>query len=122
MLRCNDRSYDTGVTNSIERRVSEHTLGLNPKAYTYTRRPVTLVYSADFDYVLDAISHEKRLKGWSRKKKEAIIRGNFHILPALSGCKNEWHSKNVEQNKRMKRILHYARLDLSRVMVRLRSP
>jgi putative endonuclease len=69
ILKCSDNSYDTGVTNNIERRVAEHNSGLNTACYTYARRPLKLVYSEKFQTAIEAISMEKKLKGWSRKKK-----------------------------------------------------
>jgi predicted GIY-YIG superfamily endonuclease len=32
----------------------------------------------------EAIQMEKRLKGWSRAKKEALMRGDWSALPLLS--------------------------------------
>ena len=43
-----------------------------------------LVYSAHFDSITDAIASERQVKGWSRAKKEALIRGDFHSLPELA--------------------------------------
>ena len=84
MLRCNDGSYYTGVTNDYERRLSEHAQGLDPSSYTHNRRPVTLVYVATFRDVNEAIAWETKVKGWSRKKKEALIRREYEKLPGLS--------------------------------------
>ena len=66
------------------RRVSEHNLGKNSSAYTYSRRPVSLAYSSNFSDVWEAIEWEKRVKRWSRKKKEALIKGKFEMLPMLA--------------------------------------
>ncbi len=52
--------------------------------YTYTRRPLKLVYVASFQYIHDAIAWEKKVKRWNRKKKEALIRGDFDALITLS--------------------------------------
>lgn len=85
ILRCADGSYYTGITNDVQTRVGQHQIGSDPKAYTHTRRPVTLVYSATFGDVHEAIAWEKQVKGWSRKKKkEALIAGKFEKLPKLS--------------------------------------
>lgn len=88
ILECSDKSYYTGVTNNLERRVLEHKSGLNPDCYTYSRRPVELVFYVDFQFIKDAIEFEKQVKGWSRKKKEAIINDNWEKLKSLSECKN----------------------------------
>lgn len=84
ILRCSDGSYYTGVTNDVEARVSQHNLGTDASAYTFTRRPVKLVYTSWFTEVLQAIEWEKRIKRWSRKKKEALIRGEYEVLPELA--------------------------------------
>jgi len=62
--------------------------------YTSTRRPVKLVYSQEFHDVKEAIANERKIKGWSRKKKEALINGDYNSLHSLSECKNESHYKN----------------------------
>jgi putative endonuclease len=69
-------------------RASEHNAGLDPKAFTYKRRPVEVVWAEHFDLIVDAIAAERRLKGWSRAKKEAVIRGDWEALPALSQSRN----------------------------------
>ncbi|MBK7379879.1 MAG: GIY-YIG nuclease family protein [Ignavibacteriales bacterium] len=86
ILECNDRSYYTGVTSNLERRINEHNSGMI-KGYTSTRLPVKLVYSNCFNDVNDAIRSEKQIKGWSRAKKEALIIGDFELLKKLSKSK-----------------------------------
>ena len=84
ILRCIDSTYFVGVTNDIERRLAEHQSGLSKKAYTFSRRPVELVWSNSFSDFNAAIQMEKKLKGWSRAKKEALINGDYEYLPGLS--------------------------------------
>ncbi|MDA8214354.1 MAG: GIY-YIG nuclease family protein [Nitrospiraceae bacterium] len=84
ILQCSDGSYYTGVTNNVERRLYEHQEGLIDGCYTHNKRPVKLVYMEEFSDVLDAISREKQIKGWSRKKKEALIAGDFEKLVELA--------------------------------------
>lgn len=84
IVRCSDGSYYTGITNNYEERVMQHNAGDDTSCYTFSRRPVELVYIASFQQVLDAIAWEKQVKRWSRKKKEALIRKEFEKLPALS--------------------------------------
>jgi len=84
ILLCSDNSYYTGVTNNLERRLYEHENGIDPKSYTYKRRPLKLVFHEDFNDIKQAIAFEKRVKGWKRSKKEAIINGDWHLLPELS--------------------------------------
>ncbi|CAN5209011.1 GIY-YIG nuclease family protein [soil metagenome] len=94
ILQCADGAYYTGITNDLDRRVNEHNEGLDKKAYTYRKRPVSLVYREIFNEVLHAIAWEKRIKGWSRAKKEAVISGEWNVLPELSECKN-WSSHQI---------------------------
>lgn len=84
ILKCSDDSYYVGITNDIEARVVQHNDGLNTKAYTHSRRPVTLVFQEHFNDVNQAISFEKQIKGWRRAKKEALIRREWDKLPELS--------------------------------------
>ena len=85
ILRCRDGSYYVGTTRSDdpETRLSQHQQGMFG-GYTAKRRRVTLVYSAHFDHIADAVAAERQVKGWSRVKKEALIRGDFEALPGLS--------------------------------------
>jgi putative endonuclease len=84
ILLCSDNSYYTGVTNDLERRLYEHENGIDPGSYTCKRRPVKLVFHEMFNDAIQAIAFEKQVKGWNRKKKEAIINGDWHLLPGLS--------------------------------------
>ena len=84
MVLCDDGSYYTGVTRDADRRVAEHNEDLDPRCYTFTRRPVKLVYSSQFNEVDDAIRFEKRLKGWSRKKKQALVRGDWNEIVRIA--------------------------------------
>jgi putative endonuclease len=84
ILLCSDNSYYTGVTNNLERRLYEHEAGLDPGSYTFKRRPLKLVFSESFNDIAQAIAFEKQVKGWTRAKKEAIINGDWHLLPGLA--------------------------------------
>ncbi|MGG9972491.1 GIY-YIG nuclease family protein [Ferruginibacter sp. SUN002] len=88
IVECSDKSYYTGVTNDYERRLWEHNNGENKKAYTYKRRPVILKYCEHFYNIKNAIAWEKQLKGWSRKKKEALFVGNWKEIIRLAKSKN----------------------------------
>ena len=98
ILKCSDGSYYTGITNNLEKRFHEHQTGINNSCYTFRRRPVELVYSTMFYDVLQAISFEKQVKGWSRKKKEALIKENWNDLKKFSECQNNSHSKNYKND------------------------
>ncbi|KAB2911140.1 MAG: GIY-YIG nuclease family protein [Hyphomicrobiaceae bacterium] len=84
IVRCADGSYYTGrSTVSVEKRVSEHNLGVFD-GYTKSRRPVVLVFSQHFERIADAIAFERQIKGWSRAKKEALIRRDWDALRQLA--------------------------------------
>ena len=84
ILRCADGSYYTRTARSgLEQRVAEHNAGAYG-GYTAQRRPVTLVFSQWFDRITDSIAAERQVKGWSRAKKEALIRGDVGSLQQLS--------------------------------------
>ena len=84
IIECSDKSYYIGITNNLVSRINEHNNGLNPYSYTFSRRPVQLVYFQEFFEVKEAILFEKKIKGWSRAKKKALIEGRMNDLPVLS--------------------------------------
>ena len=84
IIKCSDNSYYVGVTNNLQKRINEHNDGIDSMSYTFSRRPVELVFNQEFLDVNDAIIFEKKLKGWSRAKKEALINNRFEDLPLLS--------------------------------------
>ena len=84
ILECSDKSYYTGVTNNLERRLWEHETGFNAKCYTFKRRPVLLKYSIHATDIKQAILWEKQIKGWSRKKKEALFREDWEEIKRLA--------------------------------------
>ena len=96
---CADGSYYTGVTNDIERRVNEHLEGKDPRSYTYSKRPIELVYFEIFQTPKEAIEWKKKIKKWSKAKKEALILENWEKLQELSICKN--FSSHLFYNERM---------------------
>lgn len=98
ILRCSDGSYYTGITDDPSQRLEQHQQGVRKEAYTFARRPVEMVYCMHFpDGAHDqAQAWEKKLKGWSRAKKEAVIKERWSDLPSLAECRNESHSRNAE--------------------------
>jgi tRNA/rRNA methyltransferase len=82
MLRCSDGSYYLGHSDDLERRIAEHQSGL-VEGYTHERRPVALVWSQEFPTREEALAAERQIKGWSRPKKEALIRGDWEGVQAL---------------------------------------
>ena len=84
VVKCNDNSLYVGTTRtSLDLRVAEHNAG-KFAGYTHSRRPVKLVFSEWFDKISDAIAAERKLKGWSRAKKLAFVRGDFAKLKTLA--------------------------------------
>jgi putative endonuclease len=86
ILECSDGSYYVGSTTDLERRLWQHNQGQGAK-YTIRRRPVKLVFAAEFASVSDAYAAEKQVQGWRREKREALIQGNYDLLPELSRSK-----------------------------------
>jgi putative endonuclease len=85
MLRCADDTYYAGSAtgDDLSKRIAEHQSGAYP-GYTWSRRPLKLVWSEHFERVVDAIAVERKIKGWSRAKKEALIRGDWKSVKSLS--------------------------------------
>src|SRR3990170_3842233 len=83
MLRCADGTYYTGHTDDLDKRVAQHQLG-ELEGYTHNRRPLELVWSEHFADREQAFAAERQIKGWSRPKKEALIRGDWDGIHLLS--------------------------------------
>jgi FdhD protein len=83
LLRCTDGSYYVGHTDDIDTRIAQHQDG-TLRGYTSTRRPVQLVWSGRFMDRDSAFAAERQIKGWSRAKKEALIRGDWSEISRLA--------------------------------------
>jgi putative endonuclease len=83
MLRCADGKYYVGSTTALETRIAEHNSGVYG-GFTAARRPVALVWQEEFARITDAVAVERQLKGWTRRKKEALIRGDFALIRHLA--------------------------------------
>src|SRR5580658_10035137 len=84
MLRCRDGSLYVGITSNLEARVDKHNQGFGPE-YTRKHRPVVLIWSQEFADSAAARKREIELKGWSRKKKLALVAG-FKISEGMPGA------------------------------------
>lgn len=84
ILRCADNSYYTGHTDTLEKRIGEHDAGAIPSCYTFKRRPLQLVFSQDCATREEALAAEQQIKGWGRKKKEAMMRGDWTEVSRLA--------------------------------------
>lgn len=102
ILQCSDGSYYTGLTKDLDGRALEHEIGVNPDSYTFSRRPVKLVWSVITDSYQEAFRWEHQIKGWSRAKKEALIRGDIegiHQIVKVERKLREQDKKNRAERK-----------------------
>jgi putative endonuclease len=85
MLRCADTPFYVGSAtgNDLASRIGQHNAGSYP-GYTFTRRPVVLVWSQYFERITDGIAAERQIKGWSRAKKEALIKSDWSEISRLA--------------------------------------
>jgi putative endonuclease len=83
ILECSDGSYYTGSTNNLELRMQQHQNGEGAN-HTKKRLPVKLIYFEEFQRIDEAFYREKQVQGWSRKKKEALMQGDFDKLSQLA--------------------------------------
>jgi putative endonuclease len=97
MLRCADGRYYTGHTDNLDRRTAEHHTG-GFCDFTSRRRPVVLVWSETFPTRLEALEAERRVGGWSRAKKEALIRGDWSSVSHFARPPRERVSTSLDTN------------------------
>ncbi len=71
----------------MPRRIYEHKFGFDKKCYTYNKRPVKLKFAEEIFNPIDAIEFEKKVKEWSRKKKEALFKRDWKRIRELSRSK-----------------------------------
>ena len=79
ILECADKSYYTGHTDNLKKRMYEHEQNVF-NCYTSKRLPIRLVYASEFETRDDAFARERQIKGWSRIKKESLIAGDWTRL------------------------------------------
>jgi putative endonuclease len=94
MLECSDGTYYVGSTVDLERRVAQHDAG-EGAAYTRRRRPLRLVRAAEFDRIDQAFWFEKQIQGWNRRKRKALIEGNWDALPELAS--RSWAARRARE-------------------------
>jgi len=88
ILKCANNTYYTGSTKDLERRIEQHQTGFGAN-YTKKHLPVELVYFEKFDRIDFAFIREKQVQNWSRKKKEALIKGEYKLLKKFSSSKSD---------------------------------
>ncbi|MFA6282645.1 MAG: GIY-YIG nuclease family protein [Desulfurivibrionaceae bacterium] len=99
ILRCADGSYYTGHTDNLGKRLGQHQAG-ECEGYTATRLPVELAWSQGFVTREEALSAERQIKGWSRQKKEAMMRGDWRGVARLARKKNRKSFDRLRMNGR----------------------
>jgi putative endonuclease len=96
ILQCADGSYYVGSTRAtLEARINDHNAG-RYGGYTESRRPVKLVWAEEFQYITDAIAMERRVKGWRRVKKEALIAKNYDAIRDLASRRKKLKPSSFE--------------------------
>jgi len=104
ILECADGSYYTGSAADLSQRLWQHETGALPSAYTYSRRPVKLVWtSEEVARYSDALRYERQIKGWSRAKKQALIRGDYDAIHEV--VKGERKQKEGKKRNASRRVL-----------------
>jgi len=95
MLKCNDGSYYVGHTDDLECRIAQYKIGNDSSVgkYVAKRLPVELVFYDMAGTRYDAVAAERQLKGWSRKKKEALIAGGWEAVQGM------WREQKKKENK-----------------------
>jgi predicted GIY-YIG superfamily endonuclease len=94
ILLCSDGSYYVGCTTDLQRRIAQHDSGVFG-GYTSKRRPVRLVWSQEFSDIHDAVETERRIKKWTRAKKEALISSDFELL-------HQWSRSTAAKRRSLK--------------------
>jgi predicted GIY-YIG superfamily endonuclease len=87
MLHCRGGAFYVGHSDDLERRLAQHKQG-SIRGFTADRLPVTLVWSQEFSTRVEVKEAERRIKGWSRAKKMALIRDDWQQISALAKGKN----------------------------------
>ena len=98
ILECADGSFYTGSTSDIKKRLWQHEQGVDSLSYTYSRRPVKLVWtSEEVKYYDDALRWERQIKGWSRAKKQALMDGKIDLLHEIVKTERMESEKNKKK-------------------------
>lgn len=98
ILRCRDGTYYTGHTDDLEKRMAEHAQGLGSD-WTRRHRPVELVWCEDAPTRYEALAFERRVKNWSRAKKEALIAGDWKRVGYFAKPPHERPSTSLGTNE-----------------------
>ena len=88
ILECSNGQYYVGSTQDLDLRLKQHQAG-EGCVFTKKHLPVKLVYYEKFQRIDEAFAREHQVKGWNRKKKEALINNQAELLPELSKAKRQ---------------------------------
>jgi predicted GIY-YIG superfamily endonuclease len=95
IVRCSDDSYYVGSTTDLDNRIADHNTG-RFEGYTSIRLPVELLWMQEFVDIRDAVVFERQIKKWTRRKKEALMKGDFVLLHELA---RSTYSSDKKNNK-----------------------
>ncbi|WP_283788532.1 GIY-YIG nuclease family protein [Bermanella sp. WJH001] len=84
ILKCSDGSFYTGHTDNLDKRIYEHQYKVHGSCYTASRLPIQLVFQESFRTREDALASEMQIKGWGRKKKQALIEQDWDLISKLA--------------------------------------
>jgi len=84
ILKCSEGSFYIGMTNDLDRRLQQHREGSRKFSYTFKRLPIELVWYVQCTDPTEAIRIEKQIKGWSHRKKKALVNENWIDLVKFS--------------------------------------
>lgn len=68
IIKCDDRSFYTGIAKDIDKRFEEHKKGRGA-AYTKMHKPQKVIYREKMDSQTEAIKRELQIKSWGRDRK-----------------------------------------------------
>ena len=98
LLRCSDGSYYAGHTDNLEGRLWQHREGIGCD-WTSRRTPVDLVWCDSAPTRDEAFAFERRIKGWTRAKKEALIASDWDRVSWLARPPHERPSTSLRTSE-----------------------
>lgn len=78
IVKCADTTYYCGYTNNLVQRIVDHNTNDKGAKYTHNRRPVTLLYSEEFQTLSEALKREAAIKKLTRNQKTKLINSIVH--------------------------------------------
>jgi predicted GIY-YIG superfamily endonuclease/proteasome lid subunit RPN8/RPN11 len=116
MRHCRGGPFYAGHTDDLERRIAQHQTGFF-RGFTSRYLPAELVWSQEFDTRDEAKAAERRIKGWPRRKKLALIRGDWAEISRLSKNKDGPSTSSGRTDLRVGRnVVTFLRAEADRAM------